>query len=150
MICVDASVALKWFFAEEHSTEARALLRTSLQAMEPIIAPPLLPSEVANGMRQRMRRGELALDGARAILTQFLSPPITLQAPATLYDLSLILADAYDLPAIYDAQYVAMADLLGAPLWTADQRLLRALDGRLTFVRAIADWYHAGNEGLGD
>jgi predicted nucleic acid-binding protein len=36
--------------------------------------------------------------------------------------------------------YIALAELLGATLWTADQRLLRALSGRLPFVRWIADY----------
>ena len=139
MICADSSVAAKWFFAEEHAAQASALLRTALGAAEPIIAPPLLPSEVANVIRQRMRQGELDRAAARAVLTRFLALPIVLQAPEALYDRALVLADEYNLPAVYDAHYVAVAELLGATLWTADQRLLRALRGRLPFVRWIAD-----------
>ncbi len=140
MICVDASVAAKWVFVEEHSPEARALLRTALQSMEPIIAPPLLPSEVANIIRQRQRRGQLELDDARAILASFLALPIALLSPETLYDRALILAHEYDLPAVYDAQYIALAELLGAALWTADRRLARSLGGGLPFVHVLANW----------
>ncbi len=46
MICADSSVAAKWAFVEEHSSQARALLRDVLQQQEVIVAPPLLPSEV--------------------------------------------------------------------------------------------------------
>jgi predicted nucleic acid-binding protein len=140
MICADASVAAKWSFVEEHSGESRALLRDALAQQEPIIAPPLLPSEVANIIRQRIRLGLATLDEARALLAQFLAIPISLQAPETLYDRALVLADEHELPAVYDAQYVALAEILGATLWTADQRLLRALGGRLPFVRWIADY----------
>jgi predicted nucleic acid-binding protein len=140
MICTDSSVAAKWTFVEAHSGEARALLRDALARQEPIVAPPLLPSEVATIIRQRMRQGQVRLDEARALLTQFLALPITLQAPGTLYDRALVLADRHNLPAVYDAHYVALAELLGATLWTADQRLLRALSGRLPFVRSIADY----------
>jgi predicted nucleic acid-binding protein len=77
------------------------------------------------------------LDEARALLAQFLALPIRLQAPETRYDRALVLADEHKLPAVYDAHYVALAELLGATLWTADQRLLRALGGRLPFVRWI-------------
>jgi predicted nucleic acid-binding protein len=140
MICVDSSVAAKWSFIEEYSAQARALLRVALEQREPIIAPPLLPSEVANVIRQRMRQGRLNLDGARTLLAQFLAVPLSLQAPEPLYDRALVLADAYNLPAVYDAHYVALAELHGATLWTADQRLLRALGGRLPFVRWIADY----------
>lgn len=140
MICVDSSVAAKWSFVELHSFQARALLRVTLEQQEPIIAPPLLPSEVANVIRQRLRQGRLDLGEARALLAQFLAVPLSLQAPETLYDRALLLADQYGLPAIYDAQYVALAELLDATLWTADQRLLRALGGRLPLVRWIAEY----------
>ncbi len=140
MICVDSSVAAKWSFVELHSFQARALLRVTLEQQEPIIAPPLLPSEVANVIRQRLRQGGLDLGEARALLAQFLAVPLSLQAPETLYDRALLLADQYGLPAIYDAQYVALAELLDATLWTADQRLLRALGGRLPLVRWIAEY----------
>jgi len=138
MICVDSSVAAKWLFEEEHSFPARALLRDALERREPIVAPPLLPSEVANVVRQRLRQRQLELGEARTLLAQFLAIPISLQTTDNLYDRSLLLAHEYALPAIYDAQYVALAELLGATLWTADQRLLRALRSHLPFVRSIA------------
>lgn len=140
MICADSSVAAKWSFVEEHSFQARALLRDALAQQDPIVAPPLLPSELANVIRQRMRQGQVQLDAARALLAQFLALPISLQAPETLYERTLVLADAHNLPSVYDAHYVALAELLGATLWTADRRLLRALGGRLPFVRWIAEY----------
>jgi predicted nucleic acid-binding protein len=140
VICTDASVAAKWAFVEEHSSQARALLRAALERPEPIVAPLLLPSEVANVVRQRLRQGDVNLAEARALLTQFLALPISLQAPDGLFDRALVLADRYGLPAIYDSQYVALAELLGATLWTADQRLLRGLSGALPFVRWIGDY----------
>ena len=63
-----------------------------------------------------------------------------MQAPETLYDRALVLADQYRLPAVYDAHYVALSELLNATLWTADRRLLRALGGRLPYVHWIADY----------
>jgi predicted nucleic acid-binding protein len=140
MICIDSSVAAKWSFTEEHSFQARTLLRAALERQEPIVGPPLLPIEVANVIRQRLRQGRLELSEARALLAQFLAIPLSLQMPDTLYDRALVLADRHNLPAIYDAHYVALAELLGATLWTADQRLLAALGGSLQFVRSIADY----------
>ena len=103
--------------------------------------------KLANIIHQRLRRGELELGGARAILARFLALPIAVLTPDMLYDRALMLAHEYDLPAIYDAQYVALAELRGATLWTADQRLLRGLDGRLSFVRSVADWQPVEDDG---
>jgi predicted nucleic acid-binding protein len=140
VICVDSSVAAKWLFAEVYSAEADELLRTALEQQEPIVAPPVLPAEVTNIIRQRLRQVQLRLDEGRELLTQFMALPIAFQAPQMFYDRVLVLADQYNLPAIYDANYLALAEMLGATLWTADQRLLHALGGRLAFVRSIADY----------
>jgi hypothetical protein len=61
VIGVDASVAAKWIFTEQYSEQARALLRAALSAGERIVAPPLLPIEVTNIIRQRMRQEGLPL-----------------------------------------------------------------------------------------
>jgi predicted nucleic acid-binding protein len=140
MIAVDASVAVKWLFEEEHSDRAEALVATRVQQQEPIIAPPLLPVEVTNIIRQRRRRGDVTLDQARERLAIFFGYRVHVIAPAALYDRALTLAEEQQLPAAYDAHYLALAELEGCDLWTADQRLLRQLDGRLPFVRFIGDY----------
>jgi predicted nucleic acid-binding protein len=140
LICIDASVAGKWLFAEEHTAQADELLRVGLERRDPIVAPPLLHAEVTNVVRQRMRRDQLELAEARALLEQFLELPISLRAPRRLHDRALVVSHQYNLPAIYDAYYVALAELLGATLWTADQRLLRALGGASPFVRCVAEY----------
>ena len=140
MICIDASVAAKWLLNEDYSDRAEALLNRALATPEPLVAPPLLPSEVANILRQRMQRGTLTLIEARALLAQFRAVPISLQAPETIYEQALVLADRYNLPAVYDSHYVVLAQLLGATLWTADEWLLNTLAGRLPFVQAIATY----------
>ena len=142
MICVDASLAAKWILLEEDTDRAQALYRACIQADHRLVAPPLLASELTNILRQRMRRGQptLSLTDANLLLRQFLSFPIELLAPSGMYELSLGLADLHNLSATYDAQYVALAQLLGCNVWTADQRLQHALDGKLAFVKGIAGY----------
>ncbi len=137
MICVDASVAAKWVLAEEFSDKASALYRACVDAAVAIVAPPLLAIEVTNIIRQRMRREGMALAEARRLLRRFQTFAVAVHVPGQLYDQALVLAEGYDLAAAYDAHYVALAQILGCDLWTNDQRLLRALGGRLSFVRWI-------------
>src|SRR5262249_30862427 len=140
MIVLDASAAVKLVFPEQHSDRALALLNATIQAGDPVLAPPLLPFEVANTIRQRMIRQGLALSRADQIMTHFLSFPIVLTAPAGLYNRAIALADAHNLPAAYDAHYLALAQSQSCDLWTDDLRLIRTVSGSLSFVRPIATY----------
>jgi len=140
VICVDASVAAKWVLAEEHSARALALFYDSAAAREPVVIPPLLPLEVTNIIRQRVRRGTLTVDDAEHALEEFLTFPLTLTTSPSPHTEALRLANQHNLPAAYDAYYLALAETAGAVLWTADQRLLRAVGTILPFVRWIGDY----------
>jgi predicted nucleic acid-binding protein len=71
------------------------------------------------------------------MLTVFLDFAMQLATPSGLYELALRLAQDYDRPAVYDMPYVALAQIAGCDLWTADRRLINALNGRLPFVKDL-------------
>jgi len=140
VICFDASLAAKWYWFEEEAERARALLAASLRQEEEIIEPHLLLSEITNIVHQRMRRGVMALVEARDVLAQVIGLPMHFESPPDLHDLALVLAARFALPAVYDAQYLALCEMTGATFWTADERLYRAVSGALPFVRRLADY----------
>lgn len=141
MKCVDASLAAKWLFPEEdYSAKARALLAAAYRNNEMLFAPPHLVAEITNVVRQRMRRGGLSLAAGQRRLRRLLRFRVTSLPSAGLYERALELADRYGIDAAYDAVYLAQAQLLGVDLWTDDRRLLRKLNGRLPFVRWIAEY----------
>lgn len=146
MICIDSSVAVKWLFEEDLSGQAEALYQHTIAASERIVAPALLPIEINNTIRQRTRRARqpkeqpLDITQAKFLLELFLSFPIDLATPSGLHQQALELADVHGLPAVYDAYYVALAQGLGCPLWTADKRLINTLQSKLPFVRWIGDY----------
>jgi predicted nucleic acid-binding protein len=141
MICVDASVAVKWVLDEERSDRAKALFRATERAGRDIVAPTLLPLEVTNILRQRTRAANgLALEAAIRILDRFLALPIAIHAPDDLHRRALALAHAFDLPAAYDARYLALAEHFGCDLWTDDERLFRRVERSLPFIRRLGDY----------
>lgn len=115
-------------------------MKPATKAGEQIVAPPLLPSEITNAVRQRVRRSELLIEDARGALAHFLGLPVELHAPRGLYEQALLVAVEYSLPATYDAQYIVLSELLGATFWTADERLFNATSRRMPFVRWIGDY----------
>ena len=140
MICVDTSLAIQWLIAEQHSDKALALVANAGRARDRLVAPPSLPIEVSNVLRQRMRREALPLQEALDLLERFLQFDVSLLSPAGLHREALLLADGYGLPATYDAHYLALAQMLGCDFWTSDQRLITALGGQLPFVKWIGDY----------
>jgi predicted nucleic acid-binding protein len=138
VICVDASVATKWALTEEDRDLALDLYNTSREAGEPIIAPHFMPIEVTNAIWRRVVQGFIGLADAEERLRVFLEFQVELTAPRESYQAALALSDRFRRPAVYDMHYVALAQIAGCELWTADQRLLNALAGRLPFVKALA------------
>lgn len=116
---VDASVAAKWFFEEEWTENARALIRSGRE----LVAPDLILLEVANVGWKRAVRGAVpaeqvvALAGALPQVLSLLIPSGEVLGRAT--ELALLLQHP-----IYDCAYLAVAELQKAPLVTADRRLL--------------------------
>jgi len=115
VIVVDASAALSALLNAGAARDA--------VASEQLHAPHLIDSEVASGLRRRVSAqrldgaaGWLALDTWRRLgMTRY--PVFTL--------LERVWEIRDNLPA-YDASYVALAELLGCSLLTADARLSRA------------------------
>lgn len=118
---IDASVAAKWFFEEEHSSVARALLTGEVQH----VAPDFILTEIASTGVKRVRRGEAGTDDVREASTR-LPAMLFLHPTPPLVPGALELALLFD-RSVYDSLYVCLASLLNCQLVTADRRLYNAL-----------------------
>ncbi|MGD9696996.1 MAG: type II toxin-antitoxin system VapC family toxin [Thermoleophilia bacterium] len=119
MIVVDASV-LAPALADDGIDGAIA--RERLRGEE-IAAPELLDLEVASSWRRAVRLGHLDARRVALALGDLADLPVA-RAPH-----GPLLARVWELRenlTVYDAAYVALADLLGVALLTADGRLARA------------------------
>ena len=119
MIVVDASVVAVALADDGPDGDAvRARLRG-----EDLTAPELLDLEVTSVLRRQYAAG--ALDGRRATLALDDLQAMPIQRAPHRYLLRRCWELRDNLTA-YDAAYVALAELLGATLLTADERLARA------------------------
>ena len=88
-----------------------------------LFAPTLLPCECANVIRRAELGGAISADQAAQAHTDLLDLAVDL------WPYEALATRAWELRAnlsIYDAAYVALAEILAAPLVTLDQRMLRA------------------------
>lgn len=118
---------------------AESLWRRWLANGVAMIVPPLFRPEVTSVLREREYRGDLEGDEASVALDIALEWPVIVWEPGGhLQRRAYELAVRYNLPKTYDAQYLAVADLLGCDLWTADRRLVRGVGE--PWVRWIGDY----------
>jgi predicted nucleic acid-binding protein len=90
-----------------------------------VAAPALLWSEVTSALRQQAHRGEVSPALARRALAALESAAIERVTPPDLYATAFSVATQMGWAKTYDAEYVALAQLLDRPLLTADARLAR-------------------------
>jgi predicted nucleic acid-binding protein len=137
---VDASVAVKWLLDEPGTDHAMRLLEGWAEQHSEIVAPSLLLVEVGNVLLQRTRRGQLDPAGVEVALRELGDIPIAIVAEnATSTTKALTLAHAYGLSALYDAIYLQLAKDLECAFWTADQRLVHSLQGKLPWVHLLGE-----------
>lgn len=135
MVCVDASLVLKWLTYEVGSDEAIAWL--SVHADDDFIAPPFLPVEVASALRQKARRGEITHEDGMEALRLLDSLNVRFTWDQELTERAFTLATELDQPTVYDTAYLALAAREQCELRTADGRFARAASPRYPFVRGL-------------
>ncbi len=88
-----------------------------------LVAPSLLFYEVVNGLHQYKRHAHISEDVLQDAIVTALALPIEIAEFDRLHPNAASLASKLDLPATYDAHYLALAQHLDAEFWTADRRL---------------------------
>lgn len=119
MIVLDSSAVIYLLLEMPPHSEA---IRRRVGEEEGLAAPHLLDVEVAQVLRRFVRAGEVSAATAREALAHLARLPIA-RHPHT-----LLLPRAFELrenATAYDAVFLALAEILGAPLLTRDAGLAR-------------------------
>jgi predicted nucleic acid-binding protein len=139
-VCVDASIAVKIVSPEELRPVAIQLWQSWLDQDREIVAPYLFEYEVTSALLRKAVRGALSLDEARRALHAALGMKVTLLDPPGLSEQALELAVRFNRPAAYDAHYLALAEQLRCPFWTADERLCIAVRSDFPYIQWLGDY----------
>ncbi len=119
MVVLDANVALEVCAASDGFARFGS---------EPLTAPPSMWAEARSGLHEAMWRGEIERTLAETVLERLDRSPIRTRTHQRLGRESWRIAEELGWAKTYDAEYLALAHLLGSVVVTLDLRLRRGAD----------------------
>lgn len=126
MRCViDANVAV------QACLEAEGL---DLLARHDLVAPPIFASETLSALHEMRYRGEISDDLAVTALRRRSDLAFEVLAPDELWQAAWRLATQLGWAKTYDAEYVALAQMLHVPLVTLDAKLARGVTSLVSVI----------------
>lgn len=134
-VCLDTSVLVKLVYAEAGSDAAKKLVRDAIGRESSIVAPAFAWAEVGSVLRKHVRARRLSSAEANGLWTHFLEIPIDFIDGDDLRMRAWRIAVDHDLATVYDAAFVACAELLidagvATEFWTADREFIGQLGRR--------------------
>lgn len=137
MISVDASFIIRLVTSNENHNSYNTKWQEWQLSNTVIVAPTLIMYEVSNGIYRYHKAGQITQNEAENLLDSALNLGIHFYGDSNLHQEALAFANLYNLPATYDAHYLALAQRLQVELWTADKRLFNAVSQALSWVNLI-------------
>jgi predicted nucleic acid-binding protein len=134
---LDSSVAFKWVVVETLTDKARRLRDEFRQGLHDLIAPDVLPIEVAQSLTRAERQGRISPPEASILLADVLLTCPKLHVYMTLLSHAVTISSQARI-GVYDCLYVMLAQREGCEFLTADDRLVRALQPSYPFITALA------------
>jgi predicted nucleic acid-binding protein len=122
-VVLDANVVVRAFVAGHE--EARTWLAAVAEGRAEGLAPDLIYAETASALRRYVRVGRILLERAVAVMNTFVDLPFSVTPCRRLAPASCSLAIQRGLT-VYDAHYLALAEVEDAVLVTADRALAAA------------------------
>lgn len=139
-IVLDASVAAKWYLPrEELYLKAAAIKEDFLAGRTRLLSPSIIYYEINNVLRSAVLKSPINTKTLLGSLQDFYELDLQVYQSTELLLETFRLATRFSISS-YDAVYVALANSVGAPLYTADEKLVRAVSKKIPLVRSLAHY----------
>ncbi len=142
-VVVDSNVLVKWFVPEDYHEEAKILLQDHLYGDVTVVAPRYALLEFTNTLRKYVIRKLIDVSKIRNIYELLIE-----SAPQFIEEREELVRQAMDYSiqkgvTVYDAYYIITSHELNTVMYTADERLLRQLEGKEQVVKHIREYRSA-------
>lgn len=106
-----------------------------------LIAPVFFEVETDSILRQKASlRRELTADQAQRAFASLRALPIKTEHSPEQRERAWEIAGEFQFPTVYDATYLALAELRRCEFWTADEKLFKQVKNKLTFVQWLGNY----------
>lgn len=133
-ICLDSSVLIKLLVNEENSDKAAALMDKIVENRQTVVLPSFAWAEIGSVLRKKVARkmideqyAETAWEAFNSFeIITYINDPVVIKT-------AWRIADSERLPTLYDAAYLAVADIISrqagetCEFWTADERMINSV-----------------------
>ena len=130
---LDSSVALKCYLSEADSGKALQLREDGFNAVHVLLAPDVFPVEMTHAITRAERQGRITTAEGASFVADLLSDLPSLHPAVPLLPRAYAISSAARI-GVYDCLYVALAEREGCELVTADDKLIKNLQGRFPFI----------------
>ncbi len=139
-VCVDASLLVKLIVPEPYTEQADALWGAWIRDGTLPVAPRLMRYELTAVLRKKAYRKLLTESEADTAFARAMMLEVNLIEPDDLHEHAWALARRFKQPTAYDSYYLALAESLGCPFWTTDERLFNVVRDELDWVHWLGDY----------
>jgi predicted nucleic acid-binding protein len=136
-VVIDANLCLALALPLPYSANVLRRMQTWSKDITRILVPSLWEYEITSGLRRACALGFLTPEQALIALDELLGMDLeVIQGTLERHRRALGWAEQLGQARAYDAQYLALADELHLPFWTADRRLVNNVQ------HMDVDWVH--------
>ncbi|KYH39484.1 MAG: twitching motility protein PilT [Candidatus Bathyarchaeota archaeon B26-2] len=125
-IVIDASVVTKWYSEEEKTDKAVQYKNRHVKGEVEVTAPALLLYEVANALNYKP---DFTEEDVKDAINALIDLSLSIEQPTKeIMEKTVFIARRYNI-SIYEASYIALAEILNVTLVTADEKLREKVKG---------------------
>jgi predicted nucleic acid-binding protein len=138
ILCLDTSVLIPYLVPDEYEPLADSLVLEVVVGNASLVAPAFAWAEVGSVLRKKIRTGLLTTSEAQGCYLDFCNLPIDYLNSSSLRVRAWEIAEEYQLPTLYDAAFLACAEIEKAQFWTSDKVLVNKLSPLPTYVNQLS------------
>jgi predicted nucleic acid-binding protein len=137
IISADANFIVRLLSDPPNAISYSNLWRQWKSSGDRIIAPTIYCYEVTNVFHRMSLAGQISSEEVGQLLEDAFNLGITLYGDKALHREALTLAKRLNLPAAYDAHYLALSERFKAEFYTSDKRLFNSVKDTFTWVHLV-------------